>query len=129
MLITTAMLIAVQSANLTAASEAAEPPSDPCNGYYSCGPVRSNLGYFLDLPSPASCRAACDEMPLCRHFTYFKAGNLAGACFLFSSCERRGSLCGAACESGTRCSLCPACTATYFGDSSRRRRLNLLRAT
>ena len=131
MLITTAMLLAVQSANLTGtvSQMMAERSSGPCLGAFSCGPITSNLGYLHQLPDPAACRSECDRYPGCEYFTYFEAGNLAGVCFLFSACSQQSPLCRGACLSGPRCDSCESCTTSQGRGRSTSRTLNRLRLT
>lgn len=108
MLITAAMMLAVQTANLTAEGRFNH-FEEPCLGSYSCGPDSSYLGYFYHIPSALACRRECDKIGLCQHFTYFSSGDLTGACFIFSSCQQRSTLCGRECVSGPRCSDCETC--------------------
>ena len=146
MLITAAMLLAVQSTNLVAninataagAAVAAAPPT-ACWGSYSCGPATSILGYFVNIPDVRNCARECNNNARCGHFTYFSVGMLERVCFLFLACERRNYLCQGACASGPRCSQCAPCgtdrpqgTDAGDGDVEKlygKRRLNILRAT
>jgi hypothetical protein len=141
MLITAAMLLAVQSTNLVANKNSSEiapatTTAATCWGSFSCGPATTILGYYVNIPDVRECARACNNNARCGHFTYFSVGMLEHVCFLFQACERRNYLCEGACTSGPRCSACAPCGAERppggDGDVEGRygkRRLNILRAT
>lgn len=124
MLITAAMLLAVQSSNLMAnnnsttldemlgdASPATAAAAAPrCWSSYSCGPATAILGYYVNIPDVRECASECNNNARCGHFTYFSVGMLEHVCFLFQACERRNHLCQGACASGPRCSPCAPCS-------------------
>ena len=128
MLITATMLLAVQSANFTAASPSLLQPLEPCLGNYSCdfSSNSSNLGFFSGLKDAAECRRECDLYAQCEHFTFFTGGQMAGTCFLFSGCSRRYTMCRGTCTSGPRCSNCATCNQLTTNSS---RILSILRTT
>ena len=150
MLITAAMLLAVQTTNLVSTnnnntanvSAVVVVPTAPCWSGYSCGPATAILGYYVNIPDVRECARECNNNARCGHFTFFSTGMLEHVCFLFQACERRNQLCQGACASGPRCSACAPCTAGEDrlrvpgsrddGDAERahgKRRLNILRAT
>ena len=128
MLITTTLLVALQSANFTAtAPSQAQPVLGSCMENYSCSLLDSaSLGYISGVDSAAECRRECDRYNACAHFTYFSAGRLEGTCFLLSSCSQRFTRCRGSCTSGPACSACSECSQ---GSTHSSRILSILRAT